>query len=78
MLPDEIYSMTPILFSTTYKDARSGELFSIPERNAKALEIQTWLHRYALEPYQYVIVDDENVFSSINKIIWFRPMKMMA
>lgn len=61
-LPDEIYSMTPILLSTTYNDARSSELFSIPERNAKALEIQAWLHRYASEPYQYVIIDDENVF----------------
>ena len=44
--------------------ARSGDLFTIPERNAKALEIQAWLHRYALKPYQYVIVDDENVFFS--------------
>lgn len=61
-LPDEIYSMTPILLSTTYNDARSGELFTIPEHNAKALEIQAWLHRYASEPCQYVILDDENVF----------------
>lgn len=45
-LPGEIYSMTPVLLSTTYNDARSGELFSIPERNAKALEIQAWLHIY--------------------------------
>ena len=61
-LPDEIFSMTPMLLSITYNDARSGELFTIPERNAKALEIQAWLNRYAPEPYQYVIVDDENVF----------------
>jgi hypothetical protein len=61
-LPDEIYSMTPVLLSITYNDARSGELFTIPERNAKALEIQAWLHRYASEPYQYVIIDDENAF----------------
>ena len=61
-LPDEMYSMTPILLSTTYNDARSGELFTIPKRNAKALEIQAWLHRYASESYQYVIIDDENVF----------------
>ena len=61
-LPNEIYSMTPILLSTTYNDARNGDLFTIPERNAKALEIQAWLHRYASEPYQYVIIDDENVF----------------
>ena len=61
-LPDEIYSMAPILLSTTYNDTRSGELFSIPERNAKALEIQAWLHRYTSEPCQYVIIDDENVF----------------
>ena len=61
-LPGEIYSMTPVLLSTTYNDARSGELFSIPERNAKALEIQAWLHRYTAKPCRYVILDDENVF----------------
>ena len=61
-LPGEIYSMTPVLLSTTYNDARSGELFTIPERNAKALEIQAWLHRYTTKPCQYVILDDENVF----------------
>ena len=61
-LPGEIFSMTPILLSITYNDARNGELFTIPERNSKALEIQAWLHRYAKQPYQYVILDDENVF----------------
>ena len=61
-LPGEFYSMTPVLLSTTYNDARSGELFSIPERNAKALEIQAWLHRYTTKPCRYVILDDENVF----------------
>lgn len=61
-LPDRIYSMTPVLLSTTYNDARNGDLFSIPERNAKALEIQAWLHRNAKEPFEYVIIDDENVF----------------
>ena len=61
-LPGEIYSMTPILLSTTYNDAVSGELFTIPERNAKALEIGAWLHGYTTKPCRYVILDDENVF----------------
>ena len=61
-LPDELFSMTPILLSTTYKDAKSGEMLSVPECNAKALEIQAWLHKYATPPFQYVILDDENVF----------------
>lgn len=61
-LPGTLFSMTPILLSTTYQDARNGEFFSLPERNAKALEINAWLQQHASEPSQYVIVDDENVF----------------
>ena len=61
-LPDKIYSMTPVLLSTTYNDARNGDLFTIPERNAKSLEIQAWLQINAKEPFEYVIIDDENVF----------------
>ena len=61
-LPGELFAMTPILLSTTYQDARSGEMFSIPERNAKALEINAWLEEFAERPCQYVIIDDENVF----------------
>ena len=61
-LPGDFYSMTPILLSTTYRDARSGEMFCVSERNAKALEIKAWLKEYAAEPFQYVIIDDENVF----------------
>lgn len=61
-LPGKLFSMTPILLSTTYNDARNGELFTIPERNSKALEIQAWLQRNAKEPFKYVIIDDENVF----------------
>ncbi len=61
-LPDELFSMTPILLGTTYKDAKSGVMLSIPERNAKALEIQAWLYKYATPPFQYVILDDENNF----------------
>lgn len=37
-------------------------MLSVPERNAKALEIQAWLHKCASPPFQYVILDDENVF----------------
>ena len=61
-LPGEFYAMTPILLSATYQDARSGDFFTIPERNAKALEINAWLNNQASNPCQYVIIDDENVF----------------
>ena len=61
-LPGEIYSMTPVLLSTTYNDARKGVLFTVPERNAKALEIQAWLQKNAKDPFEYIILDDENVF----------------
>ncbi len=60
-LPGELFAMTPILLSTTYQDARNGEFFSIPERNAKALEINAWLEQMGKQ-CDYVIVDDENVF----------------
>ena len=60
-LPGELSAMTPILLSTTYQDARNGEFFSIPERNAKALEINAWLEQTG-RPCTYVILDDENVF----------------
>lgn len=61
-LPSELYSMIPILISTTYQDARNGQMFNIPERNAKALEIQAWLQKNAKDPFEYIILDDENVF----------------
>lgn len=61
-LPYKIYSMTPILLSTTYSDAKNGDLFTVPKCNAKALEIQAWLQKNAKEPFEYVILDDENVF----------------
>ena len=61
-LPGEIFSMTPILLSTTYQDSQNGEMFCIPEINAKALEINAWLHQYASKPSHYVIIDDENIF----------------
>ena len=61
-LPGEIFSMTPILLSTTYQDAQTGEMFGIPELNAKALEINAWLQQYASKSVNYVIIDDENVF----------------
>lgn len=61
-LPGEIFSMTPILLSTTYQDSQNGEMFCIPELNAKALEINAWLQQYASNSFNYVIIDDENVF----------------
>ena len=61
-LPGEIFSMTPILLSTTYQDSQNGEMFCIPELNAKALEINAWLQQYTTNSFNYVIIDDENVF----------------
>ena len=61
-LPGELFSMTPILLSATYRDAQSGEMFGMAERYAKALEINAWLQRHASGTSQYVILDDENVF----------------
>lgn len=61
-LPGEIFSMTPILLSTTYQDSQNGEMFCIPELNTKALEINAWLQQNASKSFNYVIVDDENVF----------------
>lgn len=61
-LPGEIFSMTPILLSTTYQNSQNGEMFCIPELNAKALEINAWLQQNATKPSNYVILDDENVF----------------
>ena len=61
-LPGEIYSMTPILLSTTYQNAMTGEISGYPERTAKALEINTWLENNASKKCRYVILDDENVF----------------
>ena len=61
-LPGEIYSMTPILLSTTYQNAMTGEISGYSERTAKALEINTWLENNASKKCRYVILDDENVF----------------
>ena len=61
-LPGEIFSMTPILLSTTYQDSQNGEMFCIPELNAKALEINAWLQQYTTNSFNYVIIDDENVY----------------
>ena len=51
-----------ILLSITYQDAQTGEMFGIPELHVKALEINAWLQQNASKSFNYVIVDDENVF----------------
>lgn len=61
-LPDEIYSMTPILLSTSFQDAMTGEMIGFPLREAKALEINAWLFQNASRDYRYVILDDEDYF----------------
>ena len=61
-LPGEIFSMTPILLSTSFQDAMNGEMMGMPLREAKALEIDAWLYQNASKDYRYVILDDENYF----------------
>ena len=61
-LPREIYSMTPILLSTSYQDAMTGEMIGLPQRESKALEINAWLYQNAGKEYSYVILDDEDYF----------------
>lgn len=61
-MPGEIYSMTPILLSTTFQDAMNGELLSAPTKQAKALEIDMWLQKHASKDARYVILDDEKIF----------------
>ena len=61
-LPGEIFSMTPILLSTSYQDAMTGEMIGLPQREAKALEINAWLHRNAKKEYRYAILDNEDFF----------------
>ena len=60
-MPGEIYSMTPILLSTTFQDAINGELLSAPPKLAKALEIDMWLQKHASKEARYVILDDEKI-----------------
>lgn len=61
-LPGEIFSMTPILLSTSFQDAMNGEMMGMSLREAKALEINAWLYQHASKDYQYVILDDEDYF----------------
>lgn len=61
-LPGEIFSMTPILLSTSFQDAMNGEMMGMPLCEAKALEINAWLYQNAVKDYRYVILDDENYF----------------
>ena len=60
-MPGTIYSMTPILLSTTFQDVLNGELLSAPVKNAKALEIDMWLQKHASKDARYVIIDDESI-----------------
>lgn len=61
-LPGEIYSMTPILLSSSYQDAMTGEMMGLPQRDAKPLEIYAWLYKNTGKEYRYVILDDEDIF----------------
>ncbi|MBQ8991512.1 MAG: hypothetical protein IJ084_05870 [Prevotella sp.] len=60
-MPGSIYSMTPILLSTTFQNAMNGEIMSAPTKLAKALEIELWLQEHASKDARYVIVDDEYI-----------------
>lgn len=61
-LPGEIFSMTPILLSSSFQDAMTGEMMGFPLRESKALEINAWLYQNADKEYRYVILDDEDYF----------------
>ena len=61
-LPGEIYSMTPILLSTSFQDAMTGDMMGFPLREAKALEINAWLYQNVGRDNRYVILDDEDHF----------------
>ena len=61
-LPGGIFSMTPILLSTSFQDAMNGEMMGMPLRESKALEINAWLYQNAAKDYRYVILDDEDYF----------------
>jgi hypothetical protein len=61
-LPGEIFSMTPILLSTSFQDAMNGEMMGMPFRESKALEINAWIYQNAGRDYRYVILDDEDYF----------------
>lgn len=61
-MPGSIYSMTPILLSTTFQDAMNGELLSAPTKQAKPLEIDMWLQKHASKDARYVILDDEKIY----------------
>ena len=52
----------PILLSTSYQDAMTGEMIGLPQRESKALEINAWLYQNAGKEYCYVILDDEDYF----------------
>ena len=56
------FSMTPILLSSSFQDAMTGEMMGFPLREAKALEINAWLDQNAGRDYRYVILDDEDYF----------------
>ena len=61
-LPGEIFSMTPILLSSSFQDAMTGEMMGMPLRESKALEINAWLFQNAGKDYRFVILDDEDFF----------------
>lgn len=61
-LPGTIYSMTPILLSTTFQDALNGEVLSAPVKMAKALEIDVWLQKHVSKYARYAIIDDEMIY----------------
>ena len=60
-MPGEIYSMTPILLSTTFQDPMNGKSLSAPSKMAKALEIDMWLQKHASKDAHYAIIDDEYI-----------------
>ena len=73
-MPGAIYSMTPILLSTTFQDALNGEIISAPVKMAKALEIDIWLQKHVSKYVRYAIIDDEMVYINNESYYhWIKP-----
>jgi hypothetical protein len=60
--PSRIYSITPQILSSNYLDRENGLDVVLPERSAKGLEINAWLHEHSASNLPYCIVDDEDSF----------------
>lgn len=64
-MPGRIVGITPHLITASFEDVESKEIWQIRPIGSKGMEIEEWLRlntNEMLEPYTYVIVDDEDDF----------------